>query len=277
MHKAEVADFHEAIGQDMLEEPVDKLHGVEARGVWAGTAGFAIGEGNGTLLEGDDTAVGDGDSEDREGEVLAGCGPVWVGLAMNVPVGLPNLWIDPFKQSRLAHVVFEESAVDGGEGFNGDKEVDSGRQPLGAVLGEATPWNDVMDVRVLLELSSPGVQDTSKTREVGADEARIFGELFKGRRRRLEQGLIGETLMGAAEGTQGFRDGEGEEKMRSWELFIQGVLEPLLGLIVLTLRAVAIAAGVVDAVLSAAALALIEAVAVISTLAILDGAYGLSV
>lgn len=113
MHKAEVADFHETIGQDMLEEPAEKLHGIEARGAWACTAGFTIGEGNGTLLEGDDPAVGDGDSEDIGSEVLEGCGPVWVGLAMNVPVGFPNLWIDPCEQSSLAHVVFEESAVDG--------------------------------------------------------------------------------------------------------------------------------------------------------------------
>ena len=74
-------------------------------------------------------------------------------------------------------------------------------QPLGAIFGEATAWNDVMDVRVILELSPPGVQDTRKTREVGANEARVFGELFKGRRRRLEQGLRGRALMRAEQGT----------------------------------------------------------------------------
>jgi hypothetical protein len=29
MQKAEVTDFHEAVREDMLEEPADKLHGVE--------------------------------------------------------------------------------------------------------------------------------------------------------------------------------------------------------------------------------------------------------
>jgi hypothetical protein len=33
MEKAEMPDFHEAIGQDMLEEPADKLHGVKVSGV----------------------------------------------------------------------------------------------------------------------------------------------------------------------------------------------------------------------------------------------------
>ena len=32
MEKAEVADFHEAVGQDMLEEPAEKLHDVEVGG-----------------------------------------------------------------------------------------------------------------------------------------------------------------------------------------------------------------------------------------------------
>ena len=33
IHKAEVADFHEAGGQDMLEEAADKLDSVEVGGV----------------------------------------------------------------------------------------------------------------------------------------------------------------------------------------------------------------------------------------------------
>ena len=35
VQKAEVSDFHEAIGQNMLEEPADKLNGVERGGSWA--------------------------------------------------------------------------------------------------------------------------------------------------------------------------------------------------------------------------------------------------
>ena len=35
MEKAEVSDFHEAMGQDMLEEPADKLDDVKGGGAWA--------------------------------------------------------------------------------------------------------------------------------------------------------------------------------------------------------------------------------------------------
>jgi hypothetical protein len=35
MEKAAMTDFHDAIGEDMLEEPAEKLHGVEVGGSWA--------------------------------------------------------------------------------------------------------------------------------------------------------------------------------------------------------------------------------------------------
>jgi hypothetical protein len=52
--KAKVTDLLEAIGQDMLEEPTDKFDGVELSGALSNTARFAIREGNGAVLEGDD-------------------------------------------------------------------------------------------------------------------------------------------------------------------------------------------------------------------------------
>jgi hypothetical protein len=77
--KAEVADFHETVRENMWEEPAETLHGVEGGGAEACTAGFTIGEGAATLLERDDAALGDGDPEDRGGEGLERCGPIWIG------------------------------------------------------------------------------------------------------------------------------------------------------------------------------------------------------
>jgi hypothetical protein len=54
---------------------------------------------------------------------------------------------------------------------------------------------------MILELSPPGVQDPGKAGEVGADAALLFGEPFAGRCRGLEEGLGGEALMGADEGS----------------------------------------------------------------------------
>ena len=97
---------------------------------------------------------------------------------------------------------------------------------------------------MLLELPAPGVQDTRQTRQISADAACIVGETFQRCCRGFAQGLIGRSRMGTTEGTSRLRHGEGEEEIRPWELLLQLVVEPLLRLIVLTLWAMAIAAGV---------------------------------
>ena len=65
--------------------------------------------------------------------------------------------------------------------------------------------------------------------------------------------------------------------MRPGQLFVQVVLEPLLGCMLLPLGTVAVTTGMMDAVVSPAAWALREAVAVGSALALLDSADGLAV
>ena len=65
--------------------------------------------------------------------------------------------------------------------------------------------------------------------------------------------------------------------MRPGQLFVQVVLKPLPGCMLLTLGTVAVATGMVDAVLSPTAGALREAVSVRAALALLDGADDLAV
>jgi hypothetical protein len=78
-------------------------------------------------------------------------------------------------------------------------------------------------MRVVLELSTPGMQDTGKSREVGPDEALVFRQPFEGRCRRLKQGLVREALMRADAGAQRLRDGAGEEAVRPGQLCVQVV------------------------------------------------------
>jgi hypothetical protein len=49
---------------------------------------------------------------------------------------------------------------------------------------------------VVLELPAPGMEDTSETREIGADETLVLGEAFEGGGRSLEQGVVGNALSG---------------------------------------------------------------------------------
>jgi hypothetical protein len=133
MEQAKVADLHEAVREHVLEEPADTLYSVEWSGAWACTAYFSVGERDRAVLEADDALVGDGDPEDVGSKGGEGGGSMVLGLTMDIPGDGPDLRVDVLQQSGVAHVFFEESAVDGGEGFNGDKKVSSGGAPSRAV------------------------------------------------------------------------------------------------------------------------------------------------
>jgi hypothetical protein len=81
-----------------------------------------------------------------------------------------------------------------------------------------------MDMRVVLKLPAPGMQDTGKTRQSRPDETLVCGEPFEGLRRGCEQGVVREALLGAEKGTQGLRDREGEEEVRPGPLLLQVVV-----------------------------------------------------
>jgi hypothetical protein len=180
MPEAEVSDFHEAFRENVLEEAAEKLHGVERGGAWSSTARLAVGERDGAVFESHEAPVGDGDPEDIGGKVLESRVAISSRLRVDVPGEVPDVWVDVLEQSGLAHVFLEKGAVDRREGFDGDEEVVSGSEPLGAVLGKSTARDDVVDVGVVLELPAPGMQDTGETRKVSADEAFVFGEAFEG-------------------------------------------------------------------------------------------------
>jgi len=93
----------------------------------------------------------------------------------------------------------------------------------------------------------------------------------------VEHALVREALLRADEGTEGLRDGKGEEEMRPGQLFVQVVLEPLLAFMLLALGTVPVATGMIDTVVPPTSLALIEAVTIVPALALLDGADDLTV
>jgi hypothetical protein len=91
MEQAEMPDCHKALGQDVLKEPVEKLHGVEVGGAEAGTAHFPGGEGDRAVREADETVVGDGHPEDIGSERGTGGVAVVIGLTVDVPGDGPDL------------------------------------------------------------------------------------------------------------------------------------------------------------------------------------------
>ncbi len=97
----------------MLQEATDKLKDIEVGGRLPPASGFTIREGDGTVVERDNAAVGDGDFEDIGGEVFEGCGPSWVSLTVYIRVDVADLRVDPFDKPGMLHLLFEDGAVDG--------------------------------------------------------------------------------------------------------------------------------------------------------------------
>jgi len=112
MEKAEVADLHKAIGQDMLEESADKLDGVQVHGAEACTAHFPVGEGDCAIVQAYDTAVGASDLKNIRGKVLEGRMSVVLGLTVHVPGDGPDLGVDGLQQSGEAHLLFPNGTID---------------------------------------------------------------------------------------------------------------------------------------------------------------------
>ena len=277
MEQADVADLHEAVRQDVWEEPAEKLHDIKVRSAEAGTASLPVREGDRAVCEADETVIGDGTLADIRGEGGEGGGAVGLRLTVDVPRDGPDLGVDVRQQAGVAHGFFEESAVERGEGFDGDKDVGSGRQPSGAIVREAAARDDSVDVGVVLELPTPGGEDTGAPREVGADETLVAGKAFAGRGRRLQQGLGRKALMRTDARSAGLGHGGGEEDVRPGQVCGQVVLEPLVGCMVLTLGAVAVATGMMHAMVFPTVLARREAVTVRAALALVEGADALAV
>ena len=120
---------------------------------------------------------------------------VVIGLRVDVPRDGPDPGGNLLQPASLAHLFFEERAVDGREGFDGDKEVGARGLPGRAVLREAPARDDVVDMGMILELPTPRMQDPGEPREVSADEALVIGQPLESRCRRLKHRLVREALM----------------------------------------------------------------------------------
>lgn len=195
--KAAVPDFHEAMGEDMLEASADTRDGVEGGGAAACPAGFAVGAGHGAVRARDATARGERHCEDIRGEGWQGGVGLGHGLAVDVPGDRPARWVEGLQPSGVGHLRSPHGAVARREGVHRDKEIGAGGEPRVPVCGATAPWDDGRERRGVLELPAPGRQAPGKTRQSRPDGTLVCGEPLEGVRRGGAQGLVGAALMGA--------------------------------------------------------------------------------
>jgi len=128
----------------------------------------------------------------------------------------------------------------------------------GAIGGmHSATGNDVVDVGMVLQSSTPGVQHTEEARQITTDVLWIEGELFDGIGRSFEQSAVSDALVLAQESSQLFGNGKREQEVMPRQLAVDLGLEPLLGFTVLAGGAMAIAAGAKELARFGTAIALV--------------------
>jgi hypothetical protein len=242
----------------MLEEAPDELHDIQGEDSVAVTVRFAVANEDSAASDPDDARIGESDFEDVRGEIFE-TSLAWAhGLAVDVPLALPDLRGDLVEEPIFFHRIAELGFKDHRKRSHGQIEVDSRGVPETISGGESTAGDDVMDVGVIFQGTTPGVEDTKEAREVASDMAFIEGEFFDGLGGGPEKGRISMALVFPDEASQFVRDGKGEEEVVSRELAVDLFFPPQLGLLLLTGGAMAVSTGAIDLVEAATLLALVD-------------------
>ena len=274
--EAEIADFDEASGQDMLKEAMDELCGREGAERDLAGSGRAVAKGDLVVFEFYQAAVADGDPEDVGSQVLEGSASIADRFAVNDPLLLPDGGRDIVGEAGFLEGVKEFGPENPGECLDRDQEVMVGREPGAVIEGQPTGRDEIVNVRMVGEVASPGVQNADQT-ELSADKTGVLCQKLCCSCRGLKEQVIDKRLVTAGEWAQGGGDGEGEHEVRDWQQKILLFLQPFLGFVILALGAMTVAAGVV-AVLGLVALrAGVDLPTQSWCAALLDGAHGPSV
>jgi hypothetical protein len=133
------------------------------------TVRFAVADEDSTVLDFNDSGIGDGDSEDVGGEVFQACFTGAHGLGVDVPVDLPDLGGDLIKEVGLLHFISELGFEEDGERSDREIEINPRGVPEAIGGGEGSTGDDVMDMGVILQGTTPGVKDSKESREISAD------------------------------------------------------------------------------------------------------------
>ena len=130
MPQAEVPDLVNASGQDVLEEAADELAGFERHGPPRGVIHLLVTERDLAVFDGEDAAVGDGDTVNVPSQVAQDViGALDAGFAVDHPVLSPDLGRDLDVRQRLGQAVPEPGPEDRRQGLHGHQVVLSGGPP----------------------------------------------------------------------------------------------------------------------------------------------------
>ena len=209
--EAVVADLAEPGREDVLEEPADELLGIEAGGSWLAGGAVAETEDDFPVVVAQDGGVGEGDAEDVACEI----GQRLVAGADRLGVDHPGLAPDGIRHGGKevgvcdAQEVAEAGGKQDRKGADGNEELRA-CLATGAVGSEASTGGQDMNVRMVDQLSRPGVKDGGE-RGQAAEVAGIAAEVEQGRDGGLEEERQDLAGMGAYGAAQFLGHGEGDQ------------------------------------------------------------------
>lgn len=209
--QSEVADFGEALGQDMQQEAANEFE----RGQGLGVAVLGV-EGDGIIIYGDEALVGDTDPVGIATEVFEdGAWAVERLFAIDDPIGIVQLvhergealrGIEPraaageFEPPLMARSLEGKeklAAEEPAEDPHREEETGLGGDPCFAVRGKSAGGDDNVEMGMEVELAGPGVQHGSEAEQT-AQVLWVGSELEQGFRGRLEENVIDD--LGIAQG-----------------------------------------------------------------------------
>ena len=231
--KAEVADAHEAAGEQVQEEAAQELiDGQAHEPLLVAVSGISPAEGDVAVGEGNESVVGDGDAvgvgtEIAQGVIRSAEGPLGIddpvvaeqesepggegclrGEGCEVAVELEGACLESVLESGD-----ELAAEDTAEHLDGEEEGAAGGDPAGVVWREAAGGEYAVGMRMMLQPLVPGMEHAEEA-DLGSEVARIAGDLQQGGGAGVEQQVIDHELVLQSKRSEFARQGVCAASMR---------------------------------------------------------------
>jgi hypothetical protein len=251
-----VPDLVEPLGQHMRQKTAHELQRWQGHGLPALVLSILIAEADVTILDREQPAIGQCDPVNITAQVVQNPLRALQGrFAGDDPALGPHRLRYGQVRPFLTHQRPKHPAKELREGVNGHQIGPAGWLPRGPIGGDPAGWGAAVHVRMGGEGTGPGVQPTEAP-DQPTDIMRLGRELDERLGRGAKQAVVPVLLMPPDELPQLLRHGAAHVKVRHRQEFPPARCQPGFGVEALTLGATAVAAGVVDVVFLATAIAL---------------------
>lgn len=256
--EAVVADLGCALRQDVLKKTVDELSGGKPNVADLLGLVVTVAESNHAVIKSFQAAVGNGDSENIAGEILEHLVAAAGVLGVNNPARFPDGDGDEAKKSSILESGTEFGTEDDGEGRIGNQEEGVfGINPGLAIRRETAGGDEHVNVRMKQHGARPGVKD-GQGADASAEIVRIGRQFLQGIGGGLHDQAVDFLRMGACQWAEFGGQSKSDQKVGTLREAIALFVDPALGLRLMTLRAGAVAAGVIGKDFLLAMIALVD-------------------